>query len=117
VAGGRRALPENLIGFVELFQVLRGPCGEHLACSGVVLQDAPQRIAATGDRETDREGKLVAGRAVRHRAPAAPDHHAPGDQRDDRLRRPLRVGLVSGKRAPNRAQLEWLRKLTEGGTP
>ena len=67
-----RALPEHLLGFVDLetrlLEVLDHPVGEHL--TGIVRrvfrQEPPQQIAATGDREADRECELVAKGAVIH---------------------------------------------------
>ena len=72
VARRRRALPHNLLAFVDLetgqLQVLDHPLGELLArvIGHVFLEQPAQEIAATADSEADREGELVAEGAVIH---------------------------------------------------
>jgi hypothetical protein len=69
----RRSLPHNLVGLVDLepreFQVLDDPLGDHLAgvVGGVLLEHTTQQVAATGDREPDRERELVPELSVIHR--------------------------------------------------
>jgi hypothetical protein len=73
VARARRALPHNLLAFVDFetrqLQVLHDPLGELLAglIRCVFCQEPAQQAAAARDREADREGELVAKGAVIHR--------------------------------------------------
>jgi hypothetical protein len=63
---GRRALPEHLLGFVDLetrlLEMLDHPRSQLLA--GIVwrvfLEDPAQQSTTARDREADREGELVA---------------------------------------------------------
>jgi hypothetical protein len=72
VVRARRPLPHDLIAFVDLearlLQVLHDPLGEHLP--GIVwrmLYEQPtQEIAASADREADREQELITEGAVVH---------------------------------------------------
>ena len=70
----RRALPHNLLGFVDLetrlFEVLYNLLGELLPgiVRRVFLEQTPQQGAAAGYRAADGKYELVAERAVIHRA-------------------------------------------------
>jgi hypothetical protein len=72
VAWRRRALPHDLLGFVDLeprlLQVLYHPRGELLAriIGNVILEKPAQKIAASGNREIYRECQLVAEVAMVH---------------------------------------------------
>jgi hypothetical protein len=66
----RRALPEHLVLFVDLetrpLEMIDHPGGEHLPgiVRRVLGQEPTQQGTAARDRKADREGKLVAERAV-----------------------------------------------------
>jgi hypothetical protein len=72
VAARRRALPHDLIGFVDLkpreLKMSNDPLGQHLP--GIVRRVLPeepaQQIAAPADRKADRKGELGAEGAVIH---------------------------------------------------
>jgi hypothetical protein len=64
VGARRRALPHDLIGFVDLetrpLQVLDHPLREHPAriIDHVLLEEPTQQVTAAADRIADREGEL-----------------------------------------------------------
>jgi hypothetical protein len=72
VVPGRRTLSEHLALFVNLetglLEVLDHPGSELLASivRRVFLKDPAQQLPAARDREADREGELIAERAVIH---------------------------------------------------
>jgi hypothetical protein len=65
----RRLPPERLASFVDLESRLLEMLRPDLAAGiiwRVLLKDPAQQIAAAGHREADREGELIAKRAVIH---------------------------------------------------
>jgi hypothetical protein len=66
VVRARRALPHDLLGFVDLetrlLEVLYHPLGERLAgiVWGVFRQEPTQQGTTARDREADRESELIA---------------------------------------------------------
>jgi hypothetical protein len=96
VVRARRALPHHLLGFVDLetrlLEVLDHPIGKHLAriVRRVFLEDPAQQLPAARDREADREGELVAERAVIHGGRCVLVLFLPSD-------RPVDWGLSSGR--------------------
>ena len=72
MAARRRALPHDLIGFVDLeareLEMIDDPLGEHLPgiVGRVLLEEPAQEIAAPRDRKADREAELGAEGAVIH---------------------------------------------------
>jgi hypothetical protein len=68
----RRATPHDLLTLIDLetrpLQVLNHPRGELLTgiVRYVLFEQPAQEVAATGDREADREGELVAEGSVIH---------------------------------------------------